>query len=144
LQLQPQYQHSALALDRTVYLQTKWKNVTPFTKRLNRRLVFTVKTVDVLRLSCKLYWCKNQLCLFFPGAVMVSLLQQKQLAELKVQLNKTSMYEGYQIEQIISWVNKSLHSQKLQTEFAVTLILTKAWMLFVGFGVGYYVPFGYP
>jgi len=127
---------SALALDRTV-IADKVENVTPL---LNGSIApsVTVKTVDGSPLSLQaLLMQKPTVLIFYRGGWCPYC--SKQLAELK-SIEQDLVDEGYQIVAISPESPQKLQSQKLQTEFAVTLISDESLDAIRGFGVGYYVP----
>jgi peroxiredoxin len=63
----------------------------------------------------------------------------RQLAELK-SIEQDLVDEGYQVLAISPESPEKLQSQKLETEFAVTLISDESLAAIRGFGVAFYVP----
>jgi peroxiredoxin len=127
---------SALALDRTV-IADKAENVTPL---LNGSVApnVTVKTADGSPVSLQaLLMQKPTVLIFYRGGWCPYC--SRQLAELK-SIEQDLVNEGYQILAISPESPEKLQSQKLETEFAVTLISDEGLAAIRGFGVGFYVP----
>ncbi|MFQ3207264.1 MAG: peroxiredoxin [Glaciecola sp.] len=127
---------SALALDRTV-IADKAENVTPL---LNGSMApsVTVKTADGSPVSLQaLLMQKPTVLIFYRGGWCPYC--SRQLAELK-SIEQDLVDEGYQVLAISPESPKKLQSQKLETEFAVTLISDESLAAIRGFGVGFYVP----
>jgi peroxiredoxin len=127
---------SALALDRTV-IADKAENVTPLLNGLIAPNV-TVKTADGSPVSLHaLLMQKPTVLIFYRGGWCPYC--SRQLAELK-SIEQDLVNEGYQILAISPESPEKLQSQKLETEFAVTLISDESLAAIRGFGVGFYVP----
>lgn len=127
---------SAMSLDRTI-IADKAENVTPL---LNGTMApnVTLKTADGSPVSLQaLLMQKPTVVIFYRGGWCPYC--SRQLAELK-SIEKDLVDEGYQILAISPESPKKLQSQKLETEFAVTLISDEGLAAIRGFGVGYYVP----
>ncbi|MGK0267899.1 MAG: peroxiredoxin [Paraglaciecola sp.] len=127
---------SAMALDRTA-IADKAENVTPL---LNGTMApnVTVKTADGSPVSLNaLIMQKPTVLIFYRGGWCPYC--SRQLAELK-SIEQELVDEGYQILAISPESPKKLQSQKLETEFAVTLISDESLAAIRGFGVGFYVP----
>jgi len=98
----------------------------------------TVKTADGSPVSLKaLVMQKPTIVIFYRGGWCPYC--SRQLAELK-SIEKELVDEGYQILAISPESPEKLQSQKLETEFAVTLISDESLAAIRGFGVGFYVP----
>lgn len=127
---------TALAIDRTV-IANKAENVTPLLNGTTAPNV-TVKTADGSPVSLRaLLMQKPTVLIFYRGGWCPYC--SRQLAELK-SIEQDLVNEGYQILAISPESPKKLQSQKLETEFAVTLISDESLDAIRGFGVGYYVP----
>jgi peroxiredoxin len=127
---------SALALDRTV-IADKAENVTPLLNGLIAPNV-TVKTAGGSPVSLHaLLMQKPTVLIFYRGGWCPYC--SRQLAELK-SIEQDLVNEGYQILAISPESPEKLQSQKLETEFAVTLISDESLAAIRGFGVGFYVP----
>ncbi|MFQ3248329.1 MAG: peroxiredoxin [Glaciecola sp.] len=127
---------SAMSLDRTI-IADKAENVTPI---LNGTMApnVTLKTADGAPVSLQaMLMQKPTVVIFYRGGWCPYC--SRQLAELK-SIEKDLVDEGYQILAISPESPKKLQSQKLETEFAVTLISDDSLAAIRGFGVGYYVP----
>ncbi len=127
---------SVMALDRTV-IADKAENITPILNGATAPNV-TVKTADGSPVSLKaLVMQKPTIVIFYRGGWCPYC--SRQLAELK-SIEKELVDEGYQILAISPESPEKLQSQKLETEFAVTLISDESLAAIRGFGVGFYVP----
>ena len=127
---------SALAIDRRV-IADKAENVTPLLNGTTAPNV-TVKTADGSPVSLQaLLMQKPTVLIFYRGGWCPYC--SRQLAELK-SIEQDLVNEGYQVLAISPESPKKLQSQKLETEFAVTLISDESLDAIRGFGVGYYVP----
>ena len=127
---------SALAIDRTV-IADKAENVTPLLDGTTAPNV-TVKTADGSPVSLRaLLMQKPTVLIFYRGGWCPYC--SRQLAELK-SIEQDLVNEGYQVLAISPESPKKLQSQKLETEFAVTLISDESLEAIRGFGIGYYVP----
>ena len=127
---------SAMALDRTI-IADKAENVTPL---LNGSMApnVTVKTADGSPVSLQaLLMQKPTVVIFYRGGWCPYC--SRQLAELK-SIEQDLVDEGYQVLAISPESPTKLQSQKLETEFAVTLISDESLAAIRGFGVGFYVP----
>lgn len=125
-----------MALDRTV-IADKAENITPILNGATAPNV-TVKTADGSPVSLKaLVMQKPTIVIFYRGGWCPYC--SRQLAELK-SIEKELVDEGYQILAISPESPEKLQSQKLETEFAVTLISDESLAAIRGFGVGFYVP----
>lgn len=127
---------SAMALDRTV-IADKAENVTPL---LNGSMApnVTVKTADGSPVSLRaLLMQKPTVVIFYRGGWCPYC--SRQLAELK-SIEQDLVNEGYQVLAISPESPEKLQTQKLETEFAVTLISDESLGAIRGFGVGFYVP----
>ncbi len=127
---------SAFAIDRTV-IADKAENVTPLLNGTTAPNV-TVKTADGSPVSLQaLFMQKPTVLIFYRGGWCPYC--SRQLAELK-SIEQDLVNEGYQVLAVSPESPKKLQSQKLETEFAVTLISDESLDAIRGFGVGYYVP----
>ena len=127
---------SAFAIDRTV-IADKAENVTPLLNGTTAPNV-TVKTADGSPVSLQaLLMQKPTVLIFYRGGWCPYC--SRQLAELK-SIEQDLVNEGYQVLAVSPESPKKLQSQKLETEFAVTLISDESLDAIRGFGVGYYVP----
>jgi len=127
---------TVLAIDRTV-IADKAENVTPLLNGTTAPNV-TVKTVDGSTVSLQaLLMQKPTVLIFYRGGWCPYC--SRQLAELK-SIEQDLVNEGYQVLAISPESPEKLSSQKLETEFAVTLISDESLSAIRGFGVGYYVP----
>ncbi|AEP28370.1 peroxiredoxin-like family protein [Brumicola nitratireducens] len=127
---------SALAIDRAV-IADKAENVTPLLNGTTAPDVI-VKTADGSPVSLRaLLMQKPTVLIFYRGGWCPYC--SRQLAELK-SIEQDLVNEGYQVLAISPESPKKLQSQKLETEFAVTLISDESLDAIRGFGVGYYVP----
>jgi peroxiredoxin len=127
---------AALAIDRTV-IADKAENVTPLLNGTPAPNV-TVKTADGSPVSLRaVLMQKPTVLIFYRGGWCPYC--SRQLAELK-SIEQDLVNEGYQVLAISPESPKKLQSQKLETEFAVTLISDESLDAIRGFGVGYYVP----
>lgn len=127
---------STMALDRTI-IADKAENVTPL---LNGSMApnVTVKTADGSPVSLQaLLMQKPTVVIFYRGGWCPYC--SRQLAELK-SIEQDLVDEGYQVLAISPESPTKLQSQKLETEFAVTLISDESLAAIRGFGVGFYVP----
>lgn len=126
---------AAMALDRTI-IADKAENVTPLLNGTDVPNV-TVKTVDGSPVSLQaLIMQKPTVLIFYRGGWCPYC--SRQLAELKL-IEKDLVDEGYQVLAISPESPEKLQSQKLETEFAVTLISDESLAAISGFGVAYYV-----
>jgi peroxiredoxin len=124
-----------MAIDRTT-IADKAENVTPILNGTNIPNV-TVKTADGSTVSLQaLIMQKPTVLIFYRGGWCPYC--SRQLAELKL-IEKDLVAEGYQILAISPESPEKLQSQKLETEFAVTLISDQSLDAISGFGVAYYV-----
>nr|WP_136251256.1 peroxiredoxin-like family protein [Ningiella ruwaisensis] len=124
------------ALDRST-IADKAENVTPL---LNGMTVpnAKVKTADGSPLSLPaLIMQKPSVIVFYRGGWCPYC--SRQLAELK-SIESALIEEGYQILAISPETPEKLQSQKLETEFAATLISDAQLNAIRGFGIGFYVP----
>ncbi|MBF7073526.1 AhpC/TSA family protein [Glaciecola sp. MH2013] len=127
---------TAFALDRTV-IADKAEDVTPILIGSSAPNV-TVKTSDGSPVSLKaLYMQKPTVVIFYRGGWCPYC--SRQLAELK-SIEQNLVDEGYQVLAISPESPSRLQEQKLETEFAVTLISDDSLAAIRGFGVGFYVP----
>lgn len=127
---------SALAIDRTV-IADKAENVTPLLNGTAAPNV-TVRTADGSPVSLQaLLMQKPTVLIFYRGGWCPYC--SRQLAELK-SIEQDLVNEGYQVLAVSPESPEKLQSQKLETEFAVTLISDESLDAIRGFGVGYYVP----
>jgi peroxiredoxin len=127
---------SVMSLDRTI-IADKAENVTPLLNGMMAPNV-TLKTADGSPVSLQaLLMQKPTVVIFYRGGWCPYC--SRQLAELK-SIEKDLVDEGYQILAISPESPKKLQSQKLETEFAVTLISDEKLAAITGFGVGFYVP----
>jgi peroxiredoxin len=127
---------SALAIDRTI-IADKAENVTPLLNGTTAPNV-TVKTADGSPVSLQaLLMQKPTVLIFYRGGWCPYC--SRQLAELK-SIEQDLVNEGYQVLAVSPESPEKLQSQKLETEFAVTLISDESLDAIRGFGVGYYVP----
>jgi peroxiredoxin len=127
---------SVVALDRTIIADTA-ENITPILNGTTMPNV-TVKTADGAPVSLRaLVMQKPTIVIFYRGGWCPYC--SRQLAELK-SIEKELVAEGYQILAISPESPEKLQSQKLETEFAVTLISDESLAAIRGFGVGFYVP----
>ena len=127
---------SAFALDRTVIAE-KAEDVTPLLIGSAAPNV-TVKTADGSPVSFKaLYMQKPTVVIFYRGGWCPYC--NRQLAGLKA-IEKDLVAEGYQVLAVSPESPARLQEQKLETEFAVTLISDDSLAAIRGFGVGFYVP----
>jgi len=127
---------SALAIDRTI-IADKAENVTPLLNGTAAPNV-TVKTADGSPVSLQaLLMQKPTVLIFYRGGWCPYC--SRQLAELK-SIEQDLVNEGYQVLAVSPESPEKLQSQKLETEFAVTLISDESLDAIRGFGVGYYVP----
>ena len=127
---------AALAIDRTV-IADKAENVTPLLNGTPAPNV-TVKTADGSPVSLRaVLMQKPTVLIFYRGGWCPYC--SRQLAELK-SIEQDLVNEGYQVLAISPESPKKLQSQKLETEFAVSLISDESLDAIRGFGVGYYVP----
>ncbi len=127
---------SVLALDRTV-IADKAENVTPL---LNGSIApnVTVKTAGDSPVSLRaLLMQKPTVLIFYRGGWCPYC--SRQLAELK-SIEQELVDEGYQVLALSPESPEKLQSQKLDTEFAVTLISDESLAAIRGFGVAFYVP----
>jgi peroxiredoxin len=127
---------SVLALDRTV-IADKAENVTPL---LNGSIApnVTVKTAGGSPVSLRaLLMQKPTVLIFYRGGWCPYC--SRQLAELK-SIEQELVDEGYQVLALSPESPEKLQSQKLDTEFAVTLISDESLAAIRGFGVAFYVP----
>lgn len=127
---------TALAIDRTV-IADKAENVTPLLNGTAAPNV-TVRTADGSPVSLQaLLMQKPTVLIFYRGGWCPYC--SRQLAELK-SIEQDLVNEGYQVLAVSPESPEKLQSQKLETEFAVTLISDESLDAIRGFGVGYYVP----
>jgi peroxiredoxin len=127
---------STVALDRTV-IADKAENVTPLLNGMIAPNV-TLKTAEGSPVSLQaLLMQKPTVVIFYRGGWCPYC--SRQLAELKT-IEKELVEEGYQILAISPESPEKLQSQKLETEFAVSLISDESLAAVRGFGVAYYVP----
>jgi peroxiredoxin len=127
---------SAMALDRTVIAE-KAEDVTPLLIGSTAPNV-TVNTADGSPVSFKaLYMQKPTVVIFYRGGWCPYC--SRQLAELKT-IEKDLVEAGYQVLAISPESPARLQEQKLETEFAVTLLSDESLSAIRGFGVGFYVP----
>lgn len=127
---------SALALDRSVIADAA-ENVTPL---LNGQSVpnTTLKTADGSPVSLQaLMMEKPSIILFYRGGWCPYC--NRQLAELK-NIEQDLVDLGYQVLAISPESPDRLQEQKLETEFAVTLLSDASLDTIRQFGVGFYVP----
>lgn len=127
---------SASALDRTI-IADEAENVTPL---LNGSIApnVKVKTADGTPVSLQaLLMQKPTVLIFYRGGWCPYC--SRQLAGLK-SIEKELVAEGYQVLAVSPESPEKLQSQKLDTEFAVTLISDESLAAIRGFGVGFYVP----
>jgi len=118
---------SALAIDRTV-IADKVEDVTSV----------TLKKADGSSVSLQaLLMQKPTVLIFYRGGWCPYC--SRQLAELK-SIEQDLVGEGYQVLAISPESPEKLKTQKLETEFAVTLISDESLAAIRGFGVAYYVP----
>ncbi|MBT0586806.1 peroxiredoxin-like family protein [Alteromonas oceanisediminis] len=126
---------SALALDRAQIADAA-ENVTPL---LNGQPApsATLKTADGAPVSLKaLTMQKPSIVLFYRGGWCPYC--NRQLAELK-NIESDLIALGYQVLAISPESPTRLQEQKLETEFAVTLLSDESLDTIRGFGVGFYV-----
>lgn len=126
----------SLALDRTTIADSA-ENVTPL---LNGQSIpnATLQTADGGPVSLQaLVMQKPTIVLFYRGGWCPYC--NRQLAELK-SIEQDLVNLGYQILAISPESPAKLQEQKLQTEFAVTLLSDQNLQAIRGFGVGFYVP----
>jgi len=124
------------ALDRTAVATTA-EDVTPL---LNGQSIpnVTLKTADGAPVSLQaLIMQKPSIVLFYRGGWCPYC--NRQLAEIK-DIEKDLVEMGYQVLAISPESPANLQEQKLETEFAVTLLSDDKLAAIRGFGVGFYVP----
>jgi len=127
---------SALAIDRTV-IADKVEDVTPLINGSKAPSV-TLKKADGSSVSLQaLLMQKPTVLIFYRGGWCPYC--SRQLAELK-SIEQDLVGEGYQVLAISPESPEKLKTQKLETEFAVTLISDESLAAIRGFGVAYYVP----
>lgn len=127
---------SATALDRTIIAESP-EDVTPLLNGQNIPNV-TVKTADGAPVSLMaLAMQKPSIILFYRGGWCPYC--NRQLAELK-DIEKQLVDLGYQVLAISPESPAKLQTQKLKTEFAVTLLSDEGLDAITGFGIGFYVP----
>lgn len=125
-----------LAVDRA-QIHEKAEDVTPI---LNGSTVpkATVKTADGSPVSLQaMLMQKPSVIVFYRGGWCPYC--SRQLAELK-DIEQDLVAEGYQIIAISPESVEKLQSQKLETEFAATLISDDKLEAIKAFGIGFYVP----
>ena len=125
-----------LAVDRA-QIREKAEDVTPI---LNGATVpkATVKTADGSPVSLQaMLMQKPSVIVFYRGGWCPYC--SRQLAELK-DIEQDLVAEGYQIIAISPESVEKLQSQKLETEFAATLISDDNLEAIKAFGIGFYVP----
>lgn len=125
-----------LAVDRA-QIREKAEDVTPI---LNGATVpkATVKTADGSPVSLQaMLMQKPSVIVFYRGGWCPYC--SRQLAELK-DIEQDLVAEGYQIIAISPESVEKLQSQKLETEFAATLISDDKLEAIKAFGIGFYVP----
>jgi peroxiredoxin len=125
-----------LAVDRA-QIREKAEDVTPI---LNGATVpkATVKTADGSPVSLQaMLMQKPSVVVFYRGGWCPYC--SRQLAELK-DIEQDLVAEGYQIIAISPESVEKLQSQKLETEFAATLISDDKLEAIKAFGIGFYVP----
>lgn len=130
------FSQAAFALDRTVIADSA-ENVTPL---LNGQTApsTTLKTADGSPVSLKaLTMQKPSIVLFYRGGWCPYC--NRQLSELKA-IEQELVDMGYQVLAISPESPSRLQEQKLETEFAVTLLSDESLETIRQFGVGFYVP----
>lgn len=127
---------SALALDRTVIADAA-ENVTPLLNGQTAPFT-TLNTADGSPVSLKaLTMQKPSIVLFYRGGWCPYC--NRQLAEIK-DIERDLVDMGYQVLAISPESPARLQEQKLETEFAVTLLSDESLDTIRGFGIGFYVP----
>lgn len=127
---------SATALDRANIAESP-EDVTPLLNGQNIPNV-TLKTADGAPVSLMaLAMQKPSIILFYRGGWCPYC--NRQLAELK-DIEQQLVDLGYQVLAISPESPAKLQTQKLETEFAVTLLSDEGLEAIRGFGVGFYVP----
>ncbi len=127
---------NAAALDRAVIAESA-EDVTPLLNGQNIPNV-TVKTADGAPVSLMaLAMQKPSIFMFYRGGWCPYC--NRQLAEIK-DVEQQLVDMGYQILAISPESPAKLQSQKLETEFAVTLLSDEGLEAIRGFGIGFYVP----
>ncbi|MDM7859198.1 peroxiredoxin-like family protein [Alteromonas sp. ASW11-36] len=129
------FSQSVFALDRTVIADSA-ENVTPL---LNGQAApsTTLKTADGSPVSFKaLTMQKPSIVLFYRGGWCPYC--NRQLAELK-DIEQDLVDMGYQVLAISPESPSRLQEQKLETEFAVTLLSDESLETIRQFGIGFYV-----
>lgn len=124
------------ALDRSAIAETA-EDVTPL---LNGQTIpnATLRTADGSPVSLKaLMMQKPSIILFYRGGWCPYC--NRQLAGLK-DIEKELVEMGYQVLAISPESPSRLQEQKLETEFAVTLLSDESLQAIKGFGIGFYVP----
>ena len=130
------FSQAVFALDRTVIADSA-ENVTPL---LNGQTApsTTLKTADGSPVSLKaLTMQKPSIVLFYRGGWCPYC--NRQLSELKA-IEQELVDMGYQVLAISPESPSRLQEQKLETEFAVTLLSDESLETIRQFGVGFYVP----
>ncbi|WJG09585.1 peroxiredoxin-like family protein [Aliiglaciecola sp. LCG003] len=125
----------SMALDRAVIAPSA-EDVTPL---LNGQSIpsATLKTAEGAPVSLQaITMQKPSILLFYRGGWCPYC--NRQLAEIK-DIEQDLVELGYQVLAISPESPKRLQEQKLQTEFAVTLLSDESLQAIKGFGIGYYV-----
>ncbi|MDC0602700.1 AhpC/TSA family protein [Aliiglaciecola sp.] len=130
------FSFQTFALDRSAIAETA-EDVTPLLNGQNIPNA-TLRTADGSPVSLKaLMMQKPSIILFYRGGWCPYC--NRQLAGLK-DIEKDLVDMGYQVLAISPESPSRLQEQKLETEFAVTLLSDESLQAIKGFGIGFYVP----
>ncbi len=130
------FSFQTFALDRSTIAETA-EDVTPLLNGQNIPNA-TLRTADGSPVSLKaLMMQKPSIILFYRGGWCPYC--NRQLAGLK-DIEKDLVDMGYQVLAISPESPSRLQEQKLETEFAVTLLSDESLQAIKGFGIGFYVP----
>ncbi len=130
------FSFQTFALDRSTIAETA-EDLTPLLNGQNIPNA-TLRTADGSPVSLKaLMMQKPSIILFYRGGWCPYC--NRQLAGLK-DIEKDLVDMGYQVLAISPESPSRLQEQKLETEFAVTLLSDESLQAIKGFGIGFYVP----